>query len=552
MPFSRRDASRAVAGEARSRAAALFDMGRYAEAETLLREAIRQGSQDALDVALLSACLRVQGRVEEAIEAARAAVALGPDEARTLTALARALLAGGRDREALAAARQAVGLAPGSVDAIAAVAETAMDVSLPEAEAAAIALQRVSPNSAFGHHLRARVEMVRCRWPEAERWLRESLRCNPHSAADHANLAQALEKQGRHDEADLEHREAVRLDPQRETPRQNLHIALRVAERRGTSDGQPYSAATVASTLSPTVRARSLTNVIHDALRHGRIDTARSTADEARAIIDALPLGTVEERRTRILVVDAIAMVEARRGDPVAVCAVLSPLEEEAREILRPRELHVFLNNLGIARMRTGDPAAVATLGSVAGLAREAGNPEVLGRALLNLGAAYAELDDDAHAAACYAECLDLARANGHLQRAGTASLNLARVHLRAERLDEAATHIAEGRRIFATVDLPMLCAQLETVTGWLALRRGDVEGARRALLAGLWALRRGGDRRAVDGFANLAEVEAARGRPAVAALHLRTAERRVRTPANRVIAARARAAVEEASRRRG
>ena len=544
MPFFRRVDHRAVAGDTRSRAAALFDMGRYAEAEALLREQIGQGSQDAVDLALLSMCLRMQGRVEEAVEAARAAVALGPDETRALTALARALLADGRDREALAAAREAVRLHPESVDAIAAQAETAMDVSVPEAEAAASVLQRVAPTSSMGHHLRARVEMVRCRWPEAERWLRESLRCSPFSAADHANLALALDKQGRYEEADLEHQEAVRLDPRREVPRQNLHIALRVGERRGATD-QPYSAALVASTLSPTVRARSLTNVIHDALRHGRMVSARSTAAEAGAIIDTLPLATVEERRTRILVADAIAMVDARRGDPAAVCARLSSLEEEAKEILRPRELHVVLNNLGIARMRTGDPGAVPTLRSVVDLARDAGNPDVLGRALLNLGAAYAEADDDANGRACYAECLDLARANGHVQRAGTASLNLARVDLRAERLAEAEEHIAEAGPIFATLELPMLSAQLETVAGWLALRRGDLGAARRALITGLQALRRGGDRRAVDAFAHLAEVEAARGRPLVAALHLRTAERRARTAGNQVIVARARAAVE-------
>ncbi|HEX6493150.1 MAG TPA: tetratricopeptide repeat protein, partial [Candidatus Dormibacteraeota bacterium] len=485
MLFSRRPGARACAGDARSRAVALFDMGRYAEAEALLREQIGQGSQDPLDLALLSSCLRLQGLVEEAVEAARAAVTLGPDETRALTALARALLADGKDPEALAAARQAAQLAPGSVDAIAALAETAMDVSVPEAEAAAIALQQVAPNSSLGHHLHARVEMVRCRWPEAERWLRESLRCNPHSAADHANLALALDKQGRHDEAALEHREAVRLDPQREVPRQNLHIALRVGERRGVID-RPYSAATVASTLTPTVRARSLTNVIHDALRHGRMDTARATADEARAILETLPLGTVEERRTWILVADAIAMVEARRGDPAGVCAALSPLEDEARRILRPRELHVFLNNLGIARMRTGDPSAVPTLRSVVDLAREAGNPDVLGRALLNLGAAYAEADDDTHARRCYTECLELARANGHVQRAGTASLNLARSHLRADRPDAAVEHIAEAGRIFATADVPMLSAQLENVRGWLALRSGDLDTARRELLTGL------------------------------------------------------------------
>ena len=546
MRFSRRAESRAVVGDVRSRAVTLFDLGRYAEAEALLREQIRQGSQDPVDFALLSSCLRLQGRIEDAVQAAGAAVALGPDEARALTALARALLAGGRDHEAVGAARQAVALHPESVDAIAALAETAMDVSVPEAEAAASVLQRVAPNSSLGHHLRARVEMVRGRWPEAERWLRESLRRDPHSAADHANLALALDRQGRHDEADREHREAVRLDPQREVPRQNLHIALRVGERRGATD-QPYSAATVASTLSPTVRARSLTNVIHDALRHGRMDTARATADEARAILDTLPCSTVEERRSWILVADAIAMVEARKGDPAAVCAALSPLEDEARTILRPRELHVFLNNLGIARMRTGDAAAIPTLRSVVDLARAAGNPDVLGRALLNLGAAHAEADDDAGARTCYLECLELASANGYVQRAGTASLNLARADLRAGRLAEVPERIAEAGRIFAAVDAPMLAAQLETVRGWLALRRGDLDAARRALLTGLQAMRRGGDRRAVDAFAHLAEVEAARGRMVVAALHLRTAERRARTAGNHAIVRRARAAVEAA-----
>ena len=94
-----------------------------------------------------------------------------------------------------------------------------------------------------------------------------------------------------------------------------------------------------------------------------------------------------------------------------------------------------------------------------------------------------------------------------------------------------------------------MLSAQLENVRGWLALRSGDLDTARRELLTGLHALRRGGDRRAVDAFAHLAEVEAGRGRPLLAALHLRTAERRARTAGNHTIVARARATVEGGGR---
>lgn len=536
---------------ASAQAAALIDIGRLAEAEALLGAAIAQGSQDPSDYALLSVCLLRQGRSEEAVVAGRAAVTHGPDVAHAHTALARALLGHGRDREALEVAKVAVRLAPSSRDAVAALAETAMDVDLPLAEKAAVALQRLAPVQSIGHHLRARVEMNRGRWEEAERWLREALRRDPLSRADHANLALALDRQGRRAEAAEAHEAALRLDPQAVIARQNLHISLRAGEHRGEAPAADRpDADLVASTLPPAVLARSLTNVILDALRSGRMDAARSAAEQAQGILDSLPLDTVEERRTRILVTDAIAMVDARRGREPAVVERLSAFEAEAVEVLRPRELIVFLNNLGIARLRTADPAAVATLTAVAGLARDAGNADRLGMALLNLGAAHANEGADDSAARCYRECLDLARANGHARRAATASLNLGRVALRQGQLDEAARILDGAITALAGLDQPMLHAQARIAAGGVALRRGDLGAARRTVLTALWVLHRGGDQRSVDGPSFLAEIAAANGRHTVAAIHLRTAERRARTTETRATAARARAAVEAAARR--
>lgn len=531
------------------RAVDLFNGGRFANAESAVRRAIARDAGNAGSFTLLSLCMLAQARSAEAVDAALTARSLAPHAASTHIALAHALHATGRDAEACESARAALHLDPRSSDGLAALAEAAMQVDMTEAERAIALLQQRAPNRSRGHHLRARLDMARGRWQDAERWSREALRCDPNSAVEHANLAVALGRQGREQEAAHHRREAVRLDPQRELARANLHGALRIdEERRGLDGSAPYSARQVAETLSAVAHARSLLAVIHAALRDGRAADYRTAADQALDLISTMPVNTLEERRARVLVEDAVALVDSRRGETASAVQRLMPLRDEAQAVLAPDEWRVFLNNLGLLQLRTGDTAgAITTFSAMVDHERKVANPDTLGRALLNLGAAYAGNGDDVAATACYQESVRIADANGHRERSGTARLNLARVAFRAGDLDGAAAILRDASGLLPS-DQPSVQGSAGIVSGGIALRRGDLAGARRILLRDLNTLRRAGDRRVVDGYAFLAEVAAAEGHDTIARLHLARATARAQTVETRRTVARARAAVDGAA----
>jgi tetratricopeptide (TPR) repeat protein len=526
------------------RAVRLINLGRPQQAELILRSVLAEGFADIAVFALLSTCLRRQGRWEEAVEAARSAVAEDPNDSRGFVELAHALRGLGKDAQALEAGREAVRLDPHSTASLHALAESAKDLSLPEAEQAAMRYQELAPHSAAAHSLRGSIEIARKRWPEAEHWIRESLRCDPLNAATHANLALVLDLQGRRDEARAEHQEAVRLDPQREVPRLNLHQSLRADRVKGPAGDAPYDADLVASTLAPANLAKSLINVIMQSIRDGRLDEARAAAAEARALLERLAGEDLEDRRARIRLLVAIARAEFNE-EPLREVAVAAEVEAEAREVLRASELLVFLNNLGAAQLRAGDPRATATMAEVVEMTRAGANPNSIGMALLNLGAAYSAAQEDAAAERCYLECLDLALANGHLARAARVEVNLAQMQLRLDEVEVAARRVAHSLELCGQIDEPMITAKVGVTAAGVELRRGDVDKARRMLLTALQGLRRGGDVREVDGFAYLAEIAARTGKPRLAALHIRRAERLVRSPQTRATVARARKAVE-------
>jgi tetratricopeptide (TPR) repeat protein len=526
------------------RASRLLTLGRAQDAERLLRGAIAEGHHDTQVFSLLSASLRAQRRWGEAVEAARAAVRLGIDDSRAHVELALGLRRLGQDAEAVVAAREAVRLDPHSISALVALAQAATEISLPEAEAAAATLQRVAPYSATAHDARASIEIARKRWAEAERWLRESLRLDPLVATTHANLAVVLDQQGRREEARREHQEAVRLDPQREIPRQNLHLALRIDQVRGPAGNAPYDAELVGSTLAPAALARSLINVILTAIRNGDLAEALAAAADARAVVARLSAADLEDRRSRVRLLAAIARAE-HNFEPAREAAVAAELLPEARQILRPAELLVFLNNLGAAQLRAGEATAATTMSEVLAITRAGGNPNNIGMALLNLGAAHAAAGDDGAAEACYLECLELALANGHAARAVRVELNLGQMRLRQGDVPAAAARVAHALELVTGLDEPMLQAKVEITEGGIAVRQGQVEAGRRLLLRALQVQRRGGEQGEVDGFTFLAEAAARSGRPRLAALHLARAARRVRTPQTRASVERTRRLID-------
>jgi hypothetical protein len=285
--------------------------------------------------------------------------------------------------------------------------------------------------------------------------------------------------------------------------------------------------------------------LIQQSLRSASLAEARAAASELRDLVARMPLEGLEERRARVLALMSIARVE-HHEDPRAEAAMVAPLHDEARAVLGAKDLHVYLNNLAVAHLRAGDRASVEAFRQVVELTRTTGNPDTLGMALLNQGAAHSAHLEDVEAERCYAEALELAAANGHHARAARLCCNLAQGRLRrgdaagARVLSEEAVRWLEGR------DEPAVRAKVMVTMGGVELREAALEHARRTLLTSLQAMRRAGTTTEVDAHVYLAEIAARTGRPRLAALHMSRADRRARSPQTRETVRRGYALIDE------
>jgi tetratricopeptide (TPR) repeat protein len=221
-----------AAAEAYARAVALFQAGRLAEAEGVLRELIAAAPALVEGLQLLGAALSAQGRPQEGLEwfdRARALRAPGPT---LLHNRAQALFALGRLPEARAEIEGATALDPASASAWGLTANIL--AALGERDGAERAYRKalaVKPDSAEVHYNFALLLQESGRFEEAISLYRKALALRPAFAAAHNNLANIFKVQGRLDEAMAHYGHAVRIDPQLADALSNLGTALREAGR---------------------------------------------------------------------------------------------------------------------------------------------------------------------------------------------------------------------------------------------------------------------------------------------------------------------------------
>ncbi|MGZ5078742.1 MAG: tetratricopeptide repeat protein [Usitatibacter sp.] len=214
------------------RALQLFQAGRMAEAETLLRQLVAAEPARVEALELLGAALSTQGRMQEALPWFDRARELRPTSASVRHNRAQALFALGRLEEARDELREAVALKPDLHPAwnllggvLAALRDSA---GAESAYRRALALR---PDHAETHYNLGLHFQENARLDEAISCYRKALALKPALASAHNNLANALKVKGRRDEALTHYAEAVRLDPQLADAFSNFGTALREAGR---------------------------------------------------------------------------------------------------------------------------------------------------------------------------------------------------------------------------------------------------------------------------------------------------------------------------------
>jgi len=203
-----------MTGERYLEARSLARVGRYSEAERILRPALATAPADANLLILLGSVLRMQRdyrgalkacdaatqaapglagahaeraenlialiRARDAVAAATEATRLDPHDPTGHLVLARALLCARRPDEARAVAQHGLSLDPSSVEALLTVADVERDAGHRQvAEAAARGALALDPANAYGRRLVAMLDAERHQARRAKRALRHAARDNP-------------------------------------------------------------------------------------------------------------------------------------------------------------------------------------------------------------------------------------------------------------------------------------------------------------------------------------------------------------------------------------
>ncbi|WP_428307087.1 tetratricopeptide repeat protein [Lacipirellula sp.] len=211
-----------------TRAAHLFQISRYADAETELRRALAEQPHDPQAHALLGLCLARQERLPEAEAEVNQAITLAPDWDHAHYCRSAVLQERRRYAEAEEAAREAVRLDPASPDNYARLAITLYSQNKWQAtlDAAHEGL-KYNGEHADCMNLRTMALTKLGRQREAIAAVDESLARDPDDSYAHANKAWALLHEGKPRPALDQFREALRLDPTNEYARHGMVEALK-------------------------------------------------------------------------------------------------------------------------------------------------------------------------------------------------------------------------------------------------------------------------------------------------------------------------------------
>jgi tetratricopeptide (TPR) repeat protein len=201
--------------------------GDLAGAESICRQILDTGSDDADTRGLLGAACLSMGRLAEAAEHLARALHLNPGYAGAHANLGIVRAEEGALDEAVAHFRQALALNPLDAGTHARLADVLLRQDLPEDAAAGYRHAiRLAPDQARAHFGLGVTLARQGRWQEAEASYRQALRLKPDSAETHVNLGNVLVELGDLDGAIACHRKALAIRPDFAQAHINLGRAL--------------------------------------------------------------------------------------------------------------------------------------------------------------------------------------------------------------------------------------------------------------------------------------------------------------------------------------
>ncbi len=210
----------------------LFDLRRYKDAESTLRQALAHDPQSFLGHYFLGCALLAQSddkpeKAREGLSEAKRAIALRPDSEDGYFLLAWAHLCLARPKDALDAAHHGMRINPQEAWGYSLVGQAYRMQRLwsKELEAAGAGL-KIAPDHSTLLNLYAEALIMLERKDEARQAVEMALRADPSSPKAHANRGWLALYQGDEKEALRCFREAMRLDPTSEASRQGLVQAL--------------------------------------------------------------------------------------------------------------------------------------------------------------------------------------------------------------------------------------------------------------------------------------------------------------------------------------
>lgn len=257
-----------MADSSLSRARALLDMGRGADAVEVLQQTLAANPDDLSALPMLAQALLGLGRNAEGLRVAERAIALDPQREWPHRLRALFLLRLRRKREALAAATEAVrqdATVPEALYVLALIQLECRQVGV--AQTTADRLVSLAPERDIAHRAAGDVARQRHQWRAAEAHYRRALAIDPNDTAVLNNLAVTLQHTGRHDEAIELLYDAARLAPTAPLYTKNLNQALERKRRRAS----PVRWVMWATLLLPPLRLIGVVLMVVEALvRPGR------------------------------------------------------------------------------------------------------------------------------------------------------------------------------------------------------------------------------------------------------------------------------------------